>query len=582
MKERNLLLCIVCTFICSMTARAVRGVTVTLTYDDPATIMGSLIDGDGDQVSKPASGRGGTLSKPYISTVFPVEVRYAHPRRAIAEFALEPLRDVSNEPNAVVSATLRFYFDDVIFPGDSASPWTTQDFVVEAYSETANGSIDGADANDADPTIAGEGADDWAGAILQSWRFQAGNVDGLTPGNSIAGIFGPDEPFPAQLGDDQLNVYGMIGFEVDVTEIVGAAFADTNLSHIGFRWISRTEGGFWTSMDPKGYLPDLTVEMEAEGPMVFALQSSDAGPVSGNHSGRPYHVFDDSDDEAIYLTARDWQGGHFPNEPVIWPTSDGIIGWDVFTDPNRSLDQAEAVTYDDKGNPLYVYWNPQTEDYELIPDENSVPLDLEKVYYSERTENRSLSIGNNGVPQGGTAERQHALLAEFDLMRPGRYGLDPNDLVSAHVELTIDRIVDMSLSGNNMLLIPSVLYVNAFSGYGVLGRFENAQEDFERIDHENADAMVWLTMDGTPDGDPITDFSPSWYKLVESGLGEPFTMNIDVTDAVRRILQDGASFAGFVFSCSPDGEYSLASIDLVDTMNGRSYLPTLVLVADFQ
>ena len=315
--------------------------------------------------------------------------------------------------------------------------------------------------------------------------------------------------------------------------------------------------------------------------MVFALRSSDAGPISGNHSGRPYHVFDDSDDEAIYLTAREWQGGHFPDEPVIWPTSDGIIGWDIFTDPNRSLDRPEAVAYDVQGNTLYVYWDMENDDYALIADENDVPAGLTKVYYREWTENRPLSIGNNGIPVGGIADRQHALLTEFDLLRPGRYGLDPNHLVSACIELTIDRIIDMSLSGNNMALLPSALYVNAFEGDGVLGRFENAQEDFERIDHENADAIVWLTMDGTPDGDPITDFSLSWYKLVEPGLGEPFTIRIDVTESMRRMLDEGADFAGYVISASSDGEFCLASLDLIDDTNDKSHLPTLVLVADF-
>ncbi len=108
-------------------------------------------------------------------------------------------------------------------------------------------------------------------------------------------------------------------------------------------------------------------------------------------------------------------------------------------------------------------------------------------------------------------------------------------------------------------------------------RDENAQADFERIDHENADAAVPLTMDGTVEGTPITDFSLSWYKLVEPGLGEPFTMAIDVTESVKRLLTEGASFSGFVISCSPDGEFCLASVDLVDDVRGKVYLPKLVL-----
>lgn len=72
----------------------------------------------------------------------------------------------------------------------------------------------------------------------------------------------------------------------------------------------------------------------------------------------------------------------------------------------------------------------------------------------------------------------------------------------------------MSLGGNHMALLPSLFYVNSFAGDGIVGRFENAQADFARIDHENADVSAPLTMDGTPKGTPITAFSLSWYKLV--------------------------------------------------------------------
>jgi hypothetical protein len=211
-----------------------------------------------------------------------------------------------------------------------------------------------------------------------------------------------------------------------------------------------------------------------------------------------------------------------------------------------------------------------------------VPQGCEKVYYAEQTGSSPLNIGNNGVPAGGHADRQQVLLAEFNLMRPKRYGLDPNHLVSARVELTIDRIVDMSLGGNNMALLPTAMRVNAYNGDGVLNLFENAQADFERIDYEVADALAWLTIEGTVDGTPITDFALSWYKLVDPGLGEPFMLSLDVTEAVRERLAEGAGFGGFVFSCSPDGEYCLASVDLVDTVNGKTYLPALVIETDLQ
>jgi hypothetical protein len=374
----------------------------------------------------------------------------------------------------------------------------------------------------------------------------------------------------------------MIGFEVDVIDALRAALPDPNISHLGFRWISHSEGGYWTSMDPKGHLPSLRVDMAADEPLTFRLQSTDAGAVAGSHSGRPYHIFNDPDDEAIYLTVGEWQGGHFPDAQVTWPLADGIIDWDVFTDPNRETDRPEAVTYDAAGKTRYVYWDTTTEDYVLVADENDVSAQLEKLYYTEETGNGALNIGNNGIPPGGSADRQHVLLSEFNLMRPKRYNLDPNHLIAAYVELTIDRIVDMSLSGNNMALLPSILYLNAYDGDGVLNLFENAQADFERIDHENADAATWLTIDGSVDGDPITDFSLSWYKLVDPGLGELPTIRIDVTEAVRQMLQDGAAFAGFVLSCSPDGDFCLASVDLIDVATGKTYLPTLVLQTDLR
>jgi len=562
---------------------AAWGVTVTLTYGDSCTAMGALTDDDGDRYSVALTGHGGALSKPYISTAFPGGGTYAHDRRAIAEFSLAPMRWVSTEPNAVQSATLRFFFDDVIFPGSSPEPWTTQDFTLELYTETADGILDGTDANDLDASLPGDAFDDWTGAVVTTWHFQAGEIVSLVPGNDIVGMYGPDESYPAQFGDDELAVYGMIGFEVEVTDLVAEMIADPNVRYVGFRWISNSPDGYWTSMDPAGHLPTLSVDIVADGPLTFVLQSSDTGPVTGDqHSGRAYHRFNDPNDEAIYLTAREWTGSHTPELKVAWPLPDGIVEWDTFTDPNRDSQRPEVIAYDTDGSRLYVYWNADEEEYALIVDENDVPEGFEKAYYEEWSSDLPLSLGNYGPVPGGTADVQHALLTEFKMERPSWYGLDPNHLTRASIELTIDRVVDMTLGGNNMALLPSTLYVNSFTGDGVVGRFENAQEDFERIDHANADALAWLTMDGTSDGTPITDFSLSWYRLVDPGLGEPYTLAIDVTELVQERLADDADFSGFVLSCSPDGEFCLASIDLVDDVRGSAYLPALVLETDLQ
>ncbi len=559
------------------------GVTVTLTDGDSCVAMGSVSNDDGDAACAVQTGHGGTLAKPYISARYPSPGTYDHDRRAVAEFSLSALRWISTEASAVQSAKLTFYFDDVIWPGLSPNPWTTQDFTLEFYVETANGAVDGSDVNDLDATNGADGVDDWASTAVRSWRFLAGATGPFTSGQKVVGMFGPDEPFPAQFSDDELMIYGMIGFEVDVTAEIAVALTDPNFSHVGFRWISNTPEGYWTSMDPKGYLPALSVEMTAVEPLSFSLQSSDTGPVTGDqHSGRSYHVFNDADDEAVYIVASEWSGGHSPTPDVVWPVPDGIIEWDVFTDPNGESDRPEAVTTTADGSVWYVYWNPTADDFVLVADENDVAEGLEKVRYEEWSSDLPMNMGNYGTKAGTAVDMQVALLSEFKLERPGWYGLDPNALVSAQIELTIDRVVDMSLSGNNMSLLPNVLYVNAFAGDGIVGRFENAQADFERIDHENADMFVWLTMDGTWDGTPITDFSLSWWKLVEPGLGEPFSLTIDVTDIVRKLLAEGASFVGFVLSCSPDGEFCLASVDLVDDVRGRVYLPKLVLQTSLQ
>jgi len=558
-------------------------VTVTLTYDDSCTAMASLSDDDGDGYSVVQMGHGGVPSKPYISTPFPAAGTYTHDRRAIAEFSLNPLRWVSTEPNALQSAVLRFYFDDVIYPGLSPKPWTTQDFTLELYGETADGIVDGSDANDLDSASPGVESDDWAGKVLQSWRFVAGAEGLFTPGQAVVGVYGPDEPYPARFGDDELMIYGMIGFKVDVTSLVAKMIVDPNVRYLGFRWISNTPDGYWTSMDPAGHLPTLIVEMTASEPLRFSLTSSDTGPVTGDqHSGRAYHVFNDPNDEAVYLTAREWTGSHSPELKVTWPIPDGILEWDVFTDPNCASERPEAITYAADGSALYVYWNAIHEEYALIADENDAPEGFEKVYYEEWSSDLPLSLGNYGRVPGAAADVQHALLTEFKMERPSWYGLDPNHLISAHIELTIDRVVDMSLSGNNMALLPSVLYVNCFAGDGVVGRFENAQADFERIDHEAADVAVWLTMDGAADGTPITDFALSWFRLVDPGLSEPYTLLIDVTESVRQLLADEAAFSGFALSCSPDGEFCMASVDLVDDVRGKAYLPALVLETSLQ
>ncbi len=51
---------------------------------------------------------------------------------------------------------------------------------------------------------------------------------------------------------------------------------------------------------------------------------------------------------------------------------------------------------------------------------------------------------------------------------------------------------------------------------------------------------------------------------------------------MRRLLAEDASYAGFVLSGSPDGEFCLASVDLVDDVRDKTYLPKLILQTSLQ
>jgi hypothetical protein len=261
-----------------------------------------------------------------------------------------------------------------------------------------------------------------AGGAIESWRFRADATGPFVAGQAVVGIYGPNEPYPAQFGDDQLMIYGMIGFEVDVTERLIEAMADPNVTHVGFRWISNTPDGYWTSMDPAGYLPTLSVDMKADEPLVFVLTSSDTGPVTGDqHSGRPYHVFNDANDEAVYLTAREWTGSHSPESNVSWPRPDGILEWDVFADPNGGSGRPEVITYDAAAELRYAYWDAARNKYVLLADETDIPEGLAKLYYEEWSSDLPLSLGNYGRVPGATATGESK--REFFSAVTPRFGL---------------------------------------------------------------------------------------------------------------------------------------------------------------
>ena len=312
----------------------------------------------------------------------------------------------------------------------------------------------------------------------------------------------------------------------------------------------------------------------------FILQSSDSGTTDGQHGGRPYHVLNGDSDEAVYLSASDWQGGHHPEDPVVWPLSDGFISWPTIDDPNGTSGRPEAYTLGANDTLQYLYYNKASGEYELHTSPDISTDTLVKQSYAEGIDvNGTLNFGNDGREGFRKQDCQHALITEFKLNRPYLSGMAVDNLISARLELTIDDVVDMTLSGHNGALTPSKLFVNAFTGDGIVGIYENAQADFDRIDPNSADAFVWMTIGGEQDDMAITDFTLSYYKLIISD-GEPYTFQIDVTDSFISMLEDDADFAGFILSGSSDGDYTLTSFDLVDSEVGKSYLPKLIITAD--
>ena len=121
MKKTYLLITMFSSLIIMFSTVYLEAVTVTMTYEDPCSVMGALTNDDGDIFSLVAEGHGGPAT-PSISTTF-FGGGHSHMRRAVAEFALEPMRDISLDPNAVTSARLRFYFDDIVFSDSSPNPW---------------------------------------------------------------------------------------------------------------------------------------------------------------------------------------------------------------------------------------------------------------------------------------------------------------------------------------------------------------------------------------------------------------------------------------------------------------------------
>ena len=279
MRKLNLIKNIIAVLVLSIVVD-INAATISQTKGDIGVIMGALVDYDLDGTSSLAS-----ESSMYIGTTYDdenlyipgVSGHYSNATRvSIAEISLAEIASVSTNASDVLSSTLTFNFDDVVHASMMPDPVSAQSFTLEVYTANANGVLDFSDiVDDYDAGVVGTGADDLSGERIASFTFSAGGTGPWTLGEPVVGVYGPEDSFPADYGDDQFNLFGKIGFEVDVTALVAGLVADPTVDYIGFRWLSNDPGGHWTSMDGAGYLPSLTTEVVPE-PATMALLLSGA------------------------------------------------------------------------------------------------------------------------------------------------------------------------------------------------------------------------------------------------------------------------------------------------------------------
>ncbi len=253
---------------------ALNAATIVQTQGDNGLAMGSLIDIDEDGSSSIASTSSLYIGSTYAGITYQDHYSSAF-RRAVTEIPLASIKDISTNSVDIVASTLNFYFDDVIFASKMPDPVTSQNFTLEIYTSTANGIIDAADGDDTNASIGATGIDDWGSTGIASYTFTASSDATYSTSGGVMGVYGPDEYYPAGMGDAELMLYGNIGFEVDVTDIISSLVGDNSVDYIGFRWLQIEPGGYWTSMDGANYLPTLTTQVVPEpATMAFILGGS--------------------------------------------------------------------------------------------------------------------------------------------------------------------------------------------------------------------------------------------------------------------------------------------------------------------
>ncbi len=319
---------------------------------------------------------------------------------------------------------------------------------------------------------------------------------------------------------------------------------------------------------------------------VITLQGS-ADEVDGfdqTHSGRAKNFIDilNPGDEAIYVEASDWSGGHNPNPTGAWPTSDGIVGWAYWDAANDDpADQGpEVVTHDSQ----FVYWDPVAEDYALYANEGSITPGHVKLYYKDNEQSIGpLGFGNNGVPSGSgfVSDRAVAIASQYKMDRVYAQGGSAAYLTDARFTIHIDDVINMDLVSTDGEL-PSQAFVNVYAGDGDLLDQQKVQDAFNAADSGTAADTVNLEFEHPISGVfmPITDTALALNDFL-NGL-DTLQFDFDVTTEVAALMSAEEGYVALTLGTSSDGDFTLGSIDRVvlDTETGEvieNNLPTLVL-----
>jgi hypothetical protein len=185
--------------------------------------------------------------------------------------------------------------------------------------------------------------------------------------------------------------------------------------------------------------------------------------------------------------------------------------------------------------------------------------------------NFGMSFGNVG-PQPEGFDQQVKQLQEYRLGPAYAAGVTADNLQSATLQIIVDAVLDMTLSGQTDLITPQWMYVNVFVGDELLTTLEDAQLDFDRCDRARPDTWEIQYELLTAGGGRITadEIDAAGGKIV---------LNIDVTEQVRELMAESPSAAGFTLAASADGDFVLMSVDGGSGSTAR--LPRLLVVGGY-